>query len=102
MRTKYQSRIWELLRPGVYLVTHYESYFHDPREELTRLLAFLDLRPADAAVEKALETIDSGIRRNIVSRATLEQALPRSILEQYTTLCREAGPVFQCLAAETP
>jgi hypothetical protein len=81
-------------------VTHYESYFHDPRAELTRLLAFLDMMPADAAVEKALKTIDSGIRRNIVSRAAFEQVLPRSILERYTELCREAGPVFRRLSAE--
>jgi hypothetical protein len=30
----------------------------------------------------------------------LEKAHPRSILEQYTELCREAGPVFKRLAAE--
>jgi len=98
--SRYQSRIWEFLRPGAYLVTHYESYFYDPHAELARLLEFLDMMPTDAAMENALETIDSGIRRNIVSRAAFEQALPQPILEQYTELCGEAGPVFQRLSAE--
>ena len=97
--SRYQSRIWEQLRPGTYLVTHYESYFHDPRAELNRLLGFLEMMPAKAAVEEALATIDSGIRRNVISGAALKEMLPRSILEQYTALCGEAGPVFQRLRA---
>jgi len=95
--SRYQRRIWELLEPGSYLVTHYESYFHDPRAELSRLLAFLEITPSDAAVNEALATIDSGIRRNIVSRAGMAEAVPRSIIEQYTALCEEAGPVFRTL-----
>jgi hypothetical protein len=95
--SRYQSRIWDRLEPGSYLVTHYESYFRDPRAELARLLAFLEIAPPYTRVDEALASIDSGIRRNIVPRTVLEGALPGSITEQYNALCKEAGPVFQTL-----
>jgi hypothetical protein len=79
-----------------FLVTHYESYFHDPDAELRRVLNFLEIQAEEDGIEKACATIRRGLRHSRSTAANLEQTqAPPELIELYKLLCKQAGHVYK-------
>ena len=92
----YNRQLLSATRPTHRLVTHYQSYFQNPRAELLRVLDWLDLKVSDAAVERACAHISVSLRHHHVMTAELIGAdIPDEVLSSYLSLCAEAGPIYQ-------
>ncbi len=91
----YHLQLLNALEPGSYLVTHFESYFHDPQSELRRVLDYLGMEAAEKTIEEARQTISSSLRHN---RGTIADLLatqaPAELLKIYKELCYMAGHVY--------
>jgi len=94
---KYQKRIWEHLEPGRYIVTHYESWFFDPRAELERVACWVGLQPEREQVGEAVAGVDPSLRRNIAGGAGPKPGLPDDLRVLYEFVCAEAGEVFRAV-----
>jgi hypothetical protein len=83
------------------MVTHYDAFFARPTNELERLLVYLDLVPAEGAIQDACAGIHQDLRH---SRSTLADLMysdaPRDVIEEYLLLCRQAGPGFESVLAK--
>ena len=78
------------------LVTHYDSYFVNPRAELRRVLSFLDMRASDEQVERSCAAILPELRHNHAAAWKPNVArVPRGVADLYTRLCEEAEPDFR-------
>jgi hypothetical protein len=92
----YYRQLLAATRPEQRLVTHYRSYFQDPRAELTRVLNWLGLKVADEVVAGASRLVSSGLRHHHGGAAELFEAdAPDELLGLYFNLCAEAGPVYR-------
>lgn len=92
----YYRRLLPAVRPEQRLVTHYRSYFHDPRAELTRVLRWLGLDFSDEALESACAHVVPGLHHHHAGAAELIGAnVPDEVLGLYFSLCAEAGPVYR-------
>jgi hypothetical protein len=89
----YQRRILDAVPPAQRVVTHYDSFFADPRAELRRLLEFLGITAPEQTVVQACESIVSGLRHSRSGLGDLEQVCPPAqVLELYRDLCAASGP----------
>ncbi len=78
------------------VTTHYSAYFGDPREELRRVLDVLGIRVSDEAIERASATVSARLRHHHVATEELTEAgIPDDVVEEYLTMCSEAGPLLQ-------
>lgn len=92
----YYRHILSATRPEQRLVTHYRSYFQDPRAELTRVLNWLGLEVPDEAVGAACAHISAGKRHHHAGASELFNAgAPDEVIGLYFSLCAEAGPVYK-------
>lgn len=92
----YYGQILSATRPAERLVTHYRSYFQDPRAELSRLLDWLGLEVSDERIACACAHVSEGLRHHFVTAAeTVEAGAADEVLGVYFTLCAEAGPVYR-------
>jgi hypothetical protein len=92
----YYRQLLAATRPEQRLVTHYRSYFQNPRAELTRVLHWLGLKVSDEALEGACAHVASGLQHHHVGAAELIEAdAPDEVLGLYFSMCAEAGPVYQ-------
>jgi hypothetical protein len=86
------------LAPRNLLVTHYESYFHDPVSELGRLTEHLGVAVSREAMPLACSTVSSAARHHHASRQPrLEARTPPAALTLYRDLCARAGPVYEAV-----
>jgi hypothetical protein len=95
--------------PGSRTVTHYLSYFHDPKPELRRLLDAIGLTAPEAVLDRACATIAPDLRHGKITTPMLELAYQQSdvisaritgaLPATYASLAAEAGPVFQAAEA---
>jgi hypothetical protein len=87
----YAERILEDTSPAERLVTHYDSYFLEPEQEITRVLAFLGLdhgQDRQALKSAALPALRH--HRKTV-RDLEDDGFPVEAIDLYVRLCREAG-----------
>ncbi len=91
---QYQERIRGAVEPGRYIVTHYESWFRDPRAEIERIATWVGLRPGSEELERAVEGIDPALRRNVAGNGDADTRLPPEVRRLYDLMCSEAGPLF--------
>jgi hypothetical protein len=87
----YAKRILEDTSPAERLVTHYDSYFLEPEQEITRVLAFLGLdHGQDRQALKSAAV--PALRHHRKSMRDLEEhGFPGEVIELYLRLCDEAG-----------
>lgn len=91
----YYRQLLSATQPADRLVTHYQSYFQNPRAELLRVLDWLDLEVSDEAVERACAHISAELRHHYAMTAELIGAeAPDEVLGLYLSLCAEAGPIY--------
>lgn len=85
------------------IITHYDSYFIDPKKELSRVLNFLEMSVKDSDVSAALDSIKTPSRHNA---NTIQDLLatnpPYELLDLYKNICNDAGPVYQTLVEDNP
>ena len=73
------------------IVTHYESYFENPRAELRRLFNFLEMKVADEVVERAVHAVSEKLRHQQFHAQELPaQAIDGEVGALYEELSREA------------
>jgi len=78
------------------IVTHYESYFFDAKEEIKRVAEFCGLRPSEDQVAVASKTIKEDLRHGHAQLFDLIGAkTPLSTVVRYFLTCLKAGPVFE-------
>ncbi len=87
----YAERILEDTSPAERLITHYDSYFLEPDQEITRVLAFLGLdHGQDRQALKTAAIPDLRHHRKTV-RDLHDHGIPAQVIDLYLRLCREAG-----------
>ena len=92
----YYRQLLSATLPAHRLVTHYQSYFQNPRAELRRVLDWLDLEASDEAIERACAQISVGLRHHhVITAEVIGADVPDEVLGLYLTLCAEAGPIYQ-------
>jgi hypothetical protein len=87
----YAERVLEDTSPDQRLVTHFDSYFLDPDQEIARVLDFLDL-DQDRDVQELKAVAIPALRHHRKTVRDLEEhEFPAEVIELYLRLCREAG-----------
>lgn len=89
----YNRRVLAAVPPGERLVTHCESYFHDARTELRRVLAWLDMPTTEERLEHARTRIKPSLVHHRVSVDELVEAgASAELVKCYLDLCEEVEP----------
>lgn len=92
----YNERVLAESAPENRIITHYEAYCLNPREELRRLLDWLGWSVQDAVVDKACGTLSDSLRHHRVSLQELFMAdVPKEVVELYAAMCADAGSLCQ-------
>jgi GT2 family glycosyltransferase/glycosyltransferase involved in cell wall biosynthesis len=85
------------------IITHYDSYFFDPRSELRRVLELLEMPVSDATIERACAGVTFSLRHNRATFQDLAHAkIPAHIFNLYLEMCAEAGAVYQTALGMEP
>ena len=81
------------------LVTHYESLFYNPQEEITRLCNFTGLNPSTTLISTSITAIEPELYRIMVPNDFIDAFgdLPEGLQETYSSLCSLAGKQYQSL-----
>jgi GT2 family glycosyltransferase/glycosyltransferase involved in cell wall biosynthesis len=91
----YNQRLLAQTSPHERVVTHYESYFHNPGAELERLVQALDIPASNELIERACQSVLASARHNVVgAEDILSSEIPPDVFQCYMDLCAEAGPVY--------
>lgn len=90
----YYRRILSATSPAGRIVTHYQSYFQDPRAEVRRVAGRLGLNVSDEAVDRVCAHVSGDLRHHHSTTDELKEAgAPDELIELYLRLCEEAGPL---------
>jgi len=93
---KYNEQVLAESAPEDKIITHYESYCVNPRDELRRVLDWLGWSVSDAAIDDVCATLSTSLRHYQVSALELFKAgVPQEVLKLYAAMCAHAGPVCQ-------
>ena len=87
----YTERVLQDTSPDDRLVTHFDSYFLDPDQEITRVLDYLGLN-RDQDLPKLRTAAIPALRHHRKSvRDLQEHGFPAEVIDLYLESCREAG-----------
>lgn len=94
-------RLWETYNAALlaaveerdHLVTHYESYFHDPEAEVQRVLEYVGIEAAEDQVVRAAARVNELSRHHRAAPGAVP--LDGALSGLYEKLCAAAGPVFK-------
>jgi hypothetical protein len=94
----YYRQVLSVAPPSSRIVTHYQSYFEDAREEVGRVTSWLGLNVSNEALEHACASVSGALRHHHLTTSSLREAgAPDEVVDLYLRLCEEAGPVCQRL-----
>jgi|GEM_PF-2108777 len=91
----YYRELLSALPPHQRVVTHYESYFHDPTTELERVADRLIIKNSASSISRACAQISDDLRHHRINADQSMGKMPDDVLAMYFKLCREAGPVCE-------
>jgi hypothetical protein len=92
----YYETLLSSLQKDNCIVTHFETYFYDPKAELKRVLTFLGIPTKVKLIKEAVETVSEDFYREMMAWELRDkEGLPLSIQEHYTAFCLETGPVYE-------
>lgn len=98
----YYEVILQTVVPDQYIVTHFDTYFYDPKTELRRILDFLGMELADSQLSTAVSTLSGNLDREFVSdRFLARMNLPSYTLQYYLSLVSESGSVYEQMMVDT-
>lgn len=87
----YNRRLMETVPAGRYIVTHYESYFYRPRQEMRRVLDFLGIPASDQLLSLVRSRVIRGLRTHFFTLDDLLEADPsQEARDLYLKMCAEA------------
>jgi hypothetical protein len=90
----YYRELLSAIPPQQRVITHYESYFHDPATELQRVANRIGLEvPADVITRACVHISDDLRHHRTTELSGID--VPDEVLAMYLRLCQEAGPVYQ-------
>ncbi len=99
----YYQQLIASTKPEECIITHYDSFFCDPRAELRRLADFLELDVSEERIQTASQATLTDLRHH---RATVsdfcQMNVPCKVIELYKELCLRAGPMFNGLSLDEP
>jgi hypothetical protein len=87
----YAERILQDTPPAERLVTHYDSYFLNPDQEIARVLAFLELDHGQDRLALQMAAVPDLRHHRKSVRDLEEHGFPGEVIDLYLRLCREAG-----------
>ena len=88
---QFNAALLDAVPPERRLVTHYDSFFHQPETALRRLLVFAGIPATHATVTEALGAVALRLRHHRLTTADLHTAgVSPALLDLYTALCAEA------------
>lgn len=94
--TIYTQHVLKHTHEAERLVTHFDSYFHDPGIEMRRVLSFCGIEASKRTIDAACSTISPSMRHDKATTELLDEAgAPPALINTYLDLCLEAGPVCE-------
>jgi hypothetical protein len=88
---EYNRAILDAIPPERRLITHYDAYFADARQELTRVLLGLGLQVPVDTIDRACATVSDRLRHNRHREIDLDgTAVPAAVLDLYRNMGDEA------------
>ena len=96
---KYYKIIEENLPKNRFIVTHYESYFYSPCQEISRITKFCGLESSEKVIKNTSKYINKGLYRADLSDELLFKysGLPDTLQELYDLYKSRSGTVYKCL-----
>ena len=92
---RHMETMFGAAKPRRYIVSHSMSYFYDAEAELKRVLDFLEIEATPELPDLVAKHVRKDLKRsNPVGLAETERSLPVPVMQKYTSLCAEAGPVY--------
>jgi len=97
----YSQRLFSSTLPSERVVTHYNSYFHNPQAELRRVLKLLKISTSEQTIDQACSSVSTELRHNwVMTPELMESKVPADVLNLYLKMCDEAGAVYRASAAQ--
>ena len=91
----YNQGLLDHTKPENRLITHYDTYFADPHNELRRLIDFIGLVTTKGEVEKACGATIPSLKHNRSTLADLiASGTPVETVNSYAEMCLQAGQVY--------
>jgi hypothetical protein len=79
-----------------FIITHFDSYFFDSKQELQRILSFVGISSSKEKIAHACKTISKSLRHHSVQKTeNKHRFLTNEQLNLYNYLCKNAGSVFE-------
>jgi hypothetical protein len=92
----YNQRMLADTSPPQRIITHYESYFINPKKELRRILDFLRFSVSEEIIDQACTKISDSLRHHSIDSSALnEESVPSELIMLYKQLCADAGTVYE-------
>jgi hypothetical protein len=99
---EYYKHLLAHFSPNQYIVTHYDTFFHDPANELRRITAFVNIGTTEQQIQTASNTVSRSLKHNTANFPDTETSEPpKDVMAIYSKLCAQAGPVYRSLDAES-
>ena len=86
---EHNQRIMLSTKPENRIITHYDTYFRDPRSELTRILNFLELEVSESNLIEALDTVRAEFNHHQATLLDLMSKAPLKVIDFYQMICNE-------------
>jgi hypothetical protein len=90
----YNQTVLDSTLPEDRIVTHYEVYFRAARDELRRVLRFLNLAVSEELIERSVTAISDELRHHQFREQMADEVVDPGIAALYQALCREADYDF--------
>jgi len=91
---EYNHRILKYTKPKNRIITDYDSFFHDPRLELKRILKFLEIDCQEDTIRHSISTVDAHLRHNQATLSDLENNVPIRVLVLYQKMYEQTQSDF--------
>ncbi len=95
----YHEHLLETVNPDQLIVTHYDTYFYNPQDELRRLVDQLEMQVDQQTIDAAIGSIKKRLKHQIALPPTLLENAGAAI-QYYNAFCAMAGPVYQTMVAD--
>jgi GT2 family glycosyltransferase len=88
------------VNPDQLIVTHYDTYFYRPHEELRRVIDWLELGVDQETIQRATASINREHKHQIALQPVLSKN-SKAAIQYYKAFCALAGPVYQAMVADS-
>jgi O-antigen biosynthesis protein len=91
----YNQALFSGITPENQLISHYESYFLEPQDELRRLVDFIGITSDDHSIKKACDSAMPSLRHNFSTiEGLITSVASPDVSRLYAEMCMQAGHVY--------